>query len=248
MRFLATAALLTAMATPAAAVDLNALSPAERDAFRAEVRAFLIENPEVLLEAMEVLRGREAEAEAAKDRHLLSVYAEEIFNDGISWVGGNPDGDITIVEFLDYRCGYCRRAHDDVAKLLDSDGQIRWVVKELPILGPDSDTSSKLAVATLRQLGNEAYGRLHDVLMTFEGPVNEKTLPIVAKRAGIDLADVQDEMESDGVADHIARVRQLAGALEISGTPSFVIGNTFVRGYVPLQNMQAIIADLREKG
>lgn len=247
MRFLIPAATAALLAAPAGATDLQAMTEADRAAFGAEVRAYLIENPEVLLEVMQVLREREAAAEEAQDQQLLAANAEELFNDGISWVGGNPDGDITIVEFLDYRCGYCRKAHDEVAKLLAADGNIRWVVKEFPILGPDSDRSAQLAIATLRKLGGDAYGRLHDVLMTFEGPVNEKTLPIIAKRAGIDLGAVLDEMGSKAVQDHIKRIHAQARALRMTGTPAFVIGGTIVRGYVPADSLEIIVAEEREK-
>lgn len=232
---------------PASAGDLTAMTDEERAAFRDEVRAYLLENPEVILEAMDVLRAREEQAAEAADKRLLEKYGEQIFNDGISWVGGNPEGDVTIVEFLDYRCGYCRRAHPEVKALLEKDGNIRWVVKEFPILGPDSEMSSRMAIATLRKLGPEAYGRLHDVLMTFEGPVNDQTLPLIAKRAEIDLAAIRAEMDSEAVTDHIGRMHGLARALKINGTPSFVIGDTFVRGYVPEENMAAIVADVRKR-
>ena len=156
-------------------------------AFRDEVRAYLMDNPEVLLEAMQVLRDRESQAEAQADEQLLSRHSAEIFEDGVSYVGGNPDGDVTIVEFLDYRCGYCRKAHTEVAKLLAADGNIRWVVKEFPILGADSDAAAKMAVATLIHYGPDAYATLHDTLMTFKGPVNPATMPKIAQEAGIDF-------------------------------------------------------------
>lgn len=241
------AALVAAMAAPVAADDLTAMSDAERDAFRAEVRAYLMENPEVLLEAMQVLRDREAVAEAAADDALLARYASEIFDDGISWVGGNPDGDLTIVEFLDYRCGYCRRAHPEFAAMLADDGNIRWIVKELPILGPDSEASARMAIATLRELGDAAYDRVHEVLMTFEGPVNEKTMPLIAKRADIDLSQIVDKLASAEVDEHIARVRALADVMKVNGTPSFIIGGTVLRGYLPRANLEAIVADERDR-
>ena len=247
MRFLPAATLALALSTPVLAFDPAAMSETERAAFRAEVRAYLLENPEVLIEAMDVLRARDAEAEAAQDAQVLAQVGDRLENDGISWVGGNPDGDITVVEFLDYRCGYCRRAHDEVKALLAEDGNIRWVVKEFPILGPDSEQSSRLAIATLQVLGDEAYGRLHDVLMTFEGPVNDQTLPIIAKRAEIDLAAVQDRMTAAEVSDHIAEVRTQAQMLGLSGTPSFTIGSTILRGYLPKDGMMEIVAGERDK-
>ena len=110
---LAATSLAAVLALPLAAMDLKELSDEERAQFRAEVRAYLLENPEVIMEAIEVLQNREAQAQAQADVDMVSDNAEAIFNDGFSWVGGNPDGDITLVEFLDYRCGYCRKAFDE---------------------------------------------------------------------------------------------------------------------------------------
>ena len=112
--------LAATLALPAAALDLDEMSEAERAQFRAEVRAYLLDNPEVIMEAVELLQNREAQQQAQADLALVSDNAAEIFDDGYSWVGGNPDGDIVLVEFLDYRCGYCKRAHSEVAQLLET--------------------------------------------------------------------------------------------------------------------------------
>ena len=143
--------LLTAglLATPA----LAEMTPAERVAFRDEVRAYLLENPEVLVEAMTVLQDRQALAEADQDKAMLVTHKDALFADPGSWVGGNPDGDITVVEFMDYRCGYCRKAYDEIEELVKSDGNIRFILKEYPILGEESVTSSRFAVAVLQLAG-----------------------------------------------------------------------------------------------
>ena len=140
--------LAAGLALPAAAMDLKALTDEERALFRAEVRAYLMDNPQVIMEAVELLQAREAEQQAQADLNLVADNADALFNDGYSWVGGNPEGDITLVEFLDYRCGYCKRAHGEVAKLLESDGNSRLIVNELPILGEQAVIASRFAVAT----------------------------------------------------------------------------------------------------
>ena len=140
---------LTALAllgTPAQAFDVTQMSDAERAAFGAEIRAYILENPQLIIEAVNLLEQQQADAAAQTDLTLVSENAEDLFNDGYSWVGGNPDGDITLVEFMDYRCGYCRRAMPEVAKLLAEDGNIRLIVKEFPILGEASMRSSRFAV------------------------------------------------------------------------------------------------------
>ncbi len=143
---------LTAIAllvAPASAADLTDLSEAERAAFRAEVRAYLMDNPEIIVEAVDLLKERTAQAQAQADDSLVKENADALFNDGYSWVGGNPEGDITLVEFMDYRCGYCRRAKPEVAKLLAADGNIRLIVKEFPILGEASMISNNFASESL---------------------------------------------------------------------------------------------------
>ncbi|MEH6776198.1 MAG: thioredoxin domain-containing protein, partial [Cereibacter changlensis] len=129
------AALIAALLATTAPLAAQEMTDAERSAFRAEVRAYLVENPEVLIEAMTALEAKQQADQANNDLALLRDNAEEIFNDPASWAGGNLEGDITLVEFVDYRCGYCRKAHDEVAELVKSDGNIRFVLKEYPILG-----------------------------------------------------------------------------------------------------------------
>mgnify|MGYP005986838829 CR=1 FL=1 len=245
MNLLKTTALLAALALPASAADLENMTDAERAAFRAEVRAYLLENPEVILEAVQNMRERDAQEAEKQDQVLLSQLSKEIFEDGVSFVGGNPDGDITIVEFLDYRCGYCKRAHTEVAQLLKDDGNIRWVVKEFPILGPDSDFASKVAIATLNHYGDDAYYRLHNALMEFKGPVNDKTIERIAKDAAVDLDPIRELINSAAVSEHITRMHTLGQQLNVTGTPAFVIENTILRGYLPLADMKDIVAEVR---
>jgi protein-disulfide isomerase len=233
-------------AAPAAALDLTDMTEAEREAFRAEVRAYLLDNPEVIMEAVAVLEEREAAAQEAADREMVKAHAEEIFDDGYSWVGGNPDGDVTLVEFIDYRCGYCRRAHDEVNELVENDGDIRLVIKEFPILGPDSLASSRFAIATKQVAGDEAYHAAKEALIRMTGEVNEVTLTRLAESLGLDADEILLQMQSPDVDEVIARTRALAQRLGISGTPTFVLPDRMVRGYVPLENMREIVADVRE--
>ena len=134
-------------------------SEGERAALHAEIRAYLLANPEVLTEMIQLLEQKQQAATAENDRDLVAMHAKDIFDDGFSWVGGNPDGQFTVVEFLDYQCGYCRRAQPDVTELVGSDGDIRLIVKEMPILGPGSELAARAAVATLITEGPETYAR-----------------------------------------------------------------------------------------
>ena len=238
-------ALAATLAQPALALDLDQMSDAERDAFRAEIRNYLLENPEVIMEAVAVLEQRQAEAQSKDDEDLVRVNAEDIFEDGYSWVGGNPEGDITLVEFMDYRCGYCRRAFDEVHDLLDSDGNIRFIVKEFPILGEESVLASRFAIATQQLNGDEAYKSVHDALMTYTGAITETSLGRIADTLGLDPMVILDHMNSDEVSEIISKNHELAQRLSISGTPSFVMANQMLRGYMPADEMQKIAEEIR---
>ncbi len=233
------------LAQPVAALDLATMSDAERDAFRAEVRAFLLDNPEVLVEAMGVLEAREGEAQETADLAMVEAQREAILNDGHSWTGGNVEGDVTIVEFMDYRCGYCRQAFAEVEELVATDGSVRFILKEFPILGEQSELASRFAIAVQRIHGDDAYKDVHDALMVLEADIDPATLTRLAEGLAIDPEPVLAAMADPEVTAIIDENRALAQALGISGTPTFVLGDRMVRGYVPLEGMRAMLEDER---
>ncbi|SDY01155.1 DsbA family protein [Citreimonas salinaria] len=228
--------------------DPATMSDSQREAFGEAVRDYLMSNPQVIMEAVSVLEQREADMQVQADEALVSNNAEAIFDDGYSWVGGNPDGDITVVEFMDYRCGYCRRASPEVAQLIETDGDIRLIVKEFPILGEASMISSQFAIATQIVAGDEAYKAVHDALMALEGEPNDAVLSRLADTLGLDADAIMAEMDSDEVTRRIAETRALAQQLQINGTPTFVFGDQLIRGYAPLNAMQQIVAQERAEG
>lgn len=236
---------LALLAGPAPAADLTQMTDAERAAFRAEVRAYLMDNPEVIMEAVQLLEQRQAQAEAEADRMMVAHNAPALFDDGYSWVGGNPDGDITLVEFMDYRCGYCRKAVPEVESLLKSDGNIRLIVKEFPILGEASMLSSRFAIAVKQIAGPDAYKQAHDALIEFKGDISDVTLRRLSDGLGLDTEAVLAHMDSPSVTDEIAMTRALAQKLKISGTPTFVLEDELLRGYLPADQMERIVADKR---
>ncbi|SPH17652.1 Disulfide bond formation protein D [Defluviimonas aquaemixtae] len=243
---LAPFALAAALATPAGAFDISAMSDAEREAFRAEIRSYLLENPEVLAEAIDVLQERQAQAAEAEDATLVAANAGDLFEDTHSFVGGNPDGDLTVVEFIDYRCGYCRKAHAEVAQLIESDGDIRYIVKEFPILGDESVIAARFAIATLQTAGAEAYQKINaGFYESFRGDVTPETLTAFATSLGIDAEPILAAMDAPEVTKAIEENHLLAQRMSISGTPTFVIGGQMLRGYAPLDTMQAIVEDER---
>lgn len=232
-------------AQPATALDLESLTDAERTLLRAEIRDYLLANPEVIMEAVAVLEQREAQTQAQADSDLVKVNAEALFNDPSSWVGGNLEGDLTLVEFMDYRCSYCRRAFDDVKGLLAADGNIRFVIKEFPILGEESVLASRFAIATRQVAGDEAYKSVHDALMTYSGSMNETGFSRLADTLGLDATAIIAEMNSDAVTEVIAANHALGQRMQITGTPSFVLGDQMLRGYLPQDAMQRIADEIR---
>ena len=236
--------LTLALATPAVA-DITDMSDAERAAFRQEVRAYLLENPSVLMEAIAVLEGQQQQAQVQMDDGLVQSYKDMLLDDGHSWVGGNLEGDITIVEFMDYRCGYCRRAFEDVETIVANDGNIRFIVKEFPILGEQSLLSSKLAIAVKALYGDETYKTLHDVLIALNTDLTPDTVGRLAAAYDLDATALLAEMDSPETAAIIDANRALGNLMQISGTPTFIIGDRMVRGYVAAEQMLRIIADER---
>jgi len=235
----------TALAAFVSSPALSDMTETERATFRDEVRAYLLENPEVIVEALDILQSRDQANAATRDRQLVLEQHAAIFDDPTSWSGGNPDGDVTIVEFVDYRCGYCRKAHDEVAELVASDGNIRLVLKEFPILGEASMTASRFAVSVLQLHGAEAYKAVHDRLITLRGEPDQAALTRLATELGHDATAILARMASDDVTDVIRGNHALADAMAISGTPTFVVQGTMLRGYVPLDQMRAVVAQER---
>ena len=239
--------LCLAFATSTYALDLDAMSDAERAAFQAEVRAYLMENPDVLREAIINMQQFEQQQERNNDMALAQANADALFNDGHSFIGGNPDGDITIVEFMDYRCGFCKRAFPELQDVLEADPNIRYIVKEFPILGETSVLASRYAIATQLVAGNAAYENVHNTLMEFRGDITLATLRDLSDAYDLEHAAIFAMMEDAQVTDIINKNRALAQQLQITGTPTFVVQDQMLRGFVPGEQIQQIVADLRDQ-
>ncbi len=233
------------LAAPAAALELDNMSDQDRAALHAEFRSYILENPEVLQEAIAILRQREQEAQQVADRAAAAASAQALFNDDHSYVGGNPEGDIQVVEFLDYRCGFCKRAHPEITALIEGDANIRYVIKEFPILGEQSVLASRFAIATQLVAGDDAYKDVHDTLMELRGDVSAQSLTRVGETLGLDTDAITAMMDSEEVTNIISENRALAQQLQITGTPTFVFEDQMVRGYVQLAEMEQIVAELR---
>ena len=229
------------------AMDINNLTNADRKVLQKEIRRYILENPDIIFEAADIVRKREAALEVQEDEELIQSNFNEIFYDNYSYVGGNPDGDITIVEFVDYKCGYCRKAAELVRELIAKDDNIRFVVKEFPILGEASLVSSKFAIAVKNIGGPEKYKVAHDILLALTAEPTEIYLRRIAKELELNPEELFEAMQSDLVAQEIDQTRELAQKLQISGTPTFILGDQFLRGFVPLEILSKAIQAERTK-
>ncbi len=247
-RILAIAALPLALTVAPALAQTAApseMSAEERAAFRAEIRAYLLEQPELILEAIQLLEERQQTAQEEEAKNALAAMSDEVFNDEFSFVGGNPDGDITLVEFLDYRCGYCKRAHSHVAGFLKEDGAVRLVVKEFPVLGPDSQFAGRAAMASLKQNDGGNYKAFHDAMMEHRGQLDENAVKQIARTAGLDIDQLEADMQAPDIAANMRSTFEIAEALQINGTPAFILGDRIIRGYVPQEAMIELAAEVR---
>lgn len=249
---LATLALTAALALPAALplsagaapLDLGNMSDADRAAFGEAVREYLLANPEVMMEVIQELETRRSAAAQQADQRLIAENAERLLDDGFSYVAGNPLGDVTLVEFLDYRCGYCKKAQPEVEALLERDPNVRLVVKEFPILGPDSVTAGKLALAAL-DMDPDRFVPLHHAMMEYKGNLTEQVAYRLAGEAGYDVDALRKKADSSEVDDRLQQNYQLAQALGLQGTPAFVVGNEIIRGYLPADELEAAVKEAR---
>lgn len=219
-------------------------APAETAAIEKTVHEFLLRRPEVIVEAMQRLQARQIEERQWQMVAMLSTVKTELRQDPQSPVVGNPKGNVTLIEFFDYRCPYCRQASPMLKALLKSDPNIRMVYKELPVLGPDSIAASRLSLAVFLEAPDK-YMALHDALFDFRGDVTPDIVLAHLEELDLDLAKIQARAASDEVGAMIQKNLVLAQKLGIQGTPAFVVGDTVIPGYVEGPQLQLAIQAAR---
>jgi protein-disulfide isomerase len=210
------------------------------------VRNYLTDNPEILVEMTTELDRRQAEEQAAQQSKAIGENAEALFRSKLSYTGGNPDGNVTLVEFFDYNCGYCKRALPEIVKLVDEDDNVKLVLKELPIFGEDSESAAKGALAGMKQ---GKYFEMHQKLYESGKADKEKVLK-VAGELGLDVEQLQKDMESDDVKKALEESRELAQKLGLQGTPLFLVGDKVIPGAPEdlHDQLKEKVAEIREKG
>ena len=199
----------------------------DKEAIEKVVQDYLTKNPEILVAMTTELDRRQKEEQDQQQTKAISENADALFRSDKSYTAGNPDGDVTVVEFFDYNCGYCRRAMPDVLKLTDNDDKVRVVFKELPIFGGDSEDAAKGALAAKMQ---GKYMEMHQKLFTAPGKANKEKVLRIANEIGLDVPQLEKDMESQEVADALAEAFGLAQELGLQGTPLYLIGDRTIPG------------------
>jgi protein-disulfide isomerase len=234
-----------ALATPVFAQDF---SPAQRGNIEKIIKEYLVEHPEVLQEAMAALEKKQAVAEAEKAKGAIKNHSEAIFNSPMQVNLGNPQGDVTFVEFFDYNCGYCKRAMSDMMTLMSKDPKLKVVLKEFPVLGPGSTEAAQVAVAVrMQDKTGKKYLEFHQKLLGNRGQADKAKAMAAAKEVGLDMARLEKDLKSDEIAASLQESMKLAEALGLNGTPSYVIGNDIVIGAVGLDALGQKIQAARQQ-
>lgn len=242
LRILSAAALvLSLMAGTVAAQDLD------RSDVEKIVREYLLENPEIIAEALNELQRREQEAEEAARLQALNDSADILFNSTRQVVLGNPEGSVTLVEFFDYNCGYCKRAYGDMVRLIEENPDLKVVLKEFPVLGQGSVEAARVAVA-VNSVAPEKYGDFHEALLLSRGQANMSSAMAAATGAGIPEEELQAALATDEAGQTIEEVYTLANRLGLTGTPSYVIGNEVVMGAVGYDQLTSKLSALKNCG
>ena len=230
----------------AAPSQAQSFTDAQRGEIEQIMKNYLLSHPEVLQEVVAELEKKQAATESDRSKDAIAKNQEAIFNSQHQIVLGNPKGDVTLVEFFDYNCGYCKRTLGDMAELLKSDSKLRVVLKEFPVLGPGSIEAAQVSVAArMQDKGAKKFFDFHQKLMGGRGQADRAKAIAAAKEAGFDIARLEKDSQSAEVKSSLAESMKLAETLGINGTPSFVVGDALVPGAVGLDNLRQKIKEAR---
>lgn len=231
----------------APAADTRPFSPEQKRAIEEIVKDYLIANPEVFLEVQQSLEAKMEQIQAERIKAAIAQNARDIYHSADAPVAGNPKGDITVVEFFDYNCGYCKRGFPELAKLIDKDPKVRVVLKELPILSKGSEEAARVALAARLQ---GKYWDVHRALLESKGQANEAVALKIAEKLGLDMAKLKKDMDSPEIKAEIERVRELANKMGINGTPHFLVGDRGIAGAPEdlYEQLAKNVTELRQSG
>src|SRR5271169_6419027 len=228
---------------PPRSIAAEELAPAQRQAIEAIIHDYLMQNPDVLIEALRAAEDKASRDADVKAALVLKDRRREVFDDPATPVGGNPEGDVTIVEFFDYRCPYCKQVQPSLQALLDEDHKLRFIYKEMPVLGAPSVTAAHAALAARFQ---GKYEHFHAAMMATKGQITDEVIYQVAGSIGLDVDRLKRDMAAPEIEQALKANLALASALEIRGTPGFIIGEHVVLGAIDLEALKNLVADARK--
>jgi protein-disulfide isomerase len=232
-------------AAPAFAAEFT---PEQKAEIGAIMKDYLINNPDVLRAAIEALDKHDKQVEADARQSAVADQAGVVFSSPHQANVGNPKGDATLVEFFDYNCHYCKGALPDIAKLMQNDPNMKLVLKDFPVLGPGSVEAAKVATAVRNQLHGDKFWQFHVKLLGSHGPVGKAEALAVAKEMGVDMDRLNKDMENPDVTAGLEEVMHMADALQINGTPSFVVGQEVVVGAVGYDQLKQKLDSVHKCG
>ncbi len=227
-------------AETAAAVPAAATTTIEKSAIEAIIKDYIMNNPTVIMDSVDQFQKRTMREKSAGAIKTNEQYLSK--DDGAPFLG-NPDGDVKVIEFFDYNCGYCKKVLPELIQLTEKDKNVKIIFKDIPILGPTSETAAKWAVAAHMQ---KKYFPFHKNMMDHKGPINDEVLEKAAKDAGVDVEKLKKDIEGTEVLMQIEKNSALAGQLGITGTPAFVIGEDIVPGALPIEEMERLVQEARK--
>ena len=219
-------------------------TPSADPALEQAIHDYILTHPEVIAESLQKFQQQQEEAQKQAHTQAVKELKPQLMNAPASPVLGNPSGDVTVVEFLDYRCPYCKAMHQPMADMIAADGNVRVVIKEFPILGDDSLFAARAALAAGKQ---GKYAEMHTALMTFKGKLSAQDVENAATQLGLDVVRLKDDMAAPEVDQELQQNYNLAESLGINGTPAFVIGETLIPGAIKLEDLKAHIAKARDE-
>ena len=229
--------------------ELSLLSDekSEQNELNQFIKKYILENPEIIIEAIEIYQKKQNFKAIKKEKNLIKSLSSKILDDRNSYSYGDKNSKTTIVEFVDYNCGYCKRNHNIIMKFLKNNDNVRYIVKELPILGERSILASKVAILIYLVDGPDVYKKFFNFLMTHKNQLTFKILKSFASKAGSTIKDFDNQINIKKVNSVITSNLLLAEKLSINGTPSFIIGNSIIRGFISSEELQEIIDNFRKK-
>lgn len=220
----------------------DAFDAAQKEEIGKVIQEYLKENPEIVIEAIEAYRSQEAEREQKQAEEKIIDNREYLTRADAPSIG-NPDADVTVVEFFDYNCGYCKRALPDIQKISEADPNVRFVFKEMPILGPTSKTAAQWALAAHKQ---GKYFDYHVALMEHRGPKDEDNLKKLGEKVGLDVDKAKAAIDSGEIDKELDMVTKVGREIGVTGTPAFIVGDKFIPGYIGEDGLKGAIADARK--